>query len=268
MKKSLLTIALLVPLTALVGQVLLQNCVLRGGAVVFGHTGPLVIPDVTDGLVAHWEFEECSGTTADDTSPNSNTGTFVNGMAFTASGKVGCGMESTGLAGEYVDCGNHSSLDLHAAMSITLWLNAADNSNPQTLIFGDMGVGTPIYNITTVNLIDDQYFFNFEYWTEVSPPTPVTAATAATVTWGSWHFFGVTRAGDGTIHLYLDGSPATIDSDPGANGPAFGTTLDKCTLARAGNFDGQNFSGKLDSVRIYNRELSTSEMLVIYNNQH
>lgn len=39
--------------------------------------------DITSGLIAHWKFDEGSGTTAADLSGNNNTGTLINGTTWT-----------------------------------------------------------------------------------------------------------------------------------------------------------------------------------------
>ena len=63
----------------------------------------------TAGLVGYWLFNEGSGTTVQDSSGNSNTGTLVNGPIW-VTGRYGPGLNFDGV-NDYVDVGSGFSLD-------------------------------------------------------------------------------------------------------------------------------------------------------------
>src|SRR4030095_370808 len=73
------------------------------------------------GLVAHWKFDEGTGTTTSDSSGNGNTGTLVNGPLWTA-GRVGNGLYFDGIAAN-VTVMDSASLDLSSSSTVLAWLN-------------------------------------------------------------------------------------------------------------------------------------------------
>src|SRR3989344_4445776 len=63
----------------------------------------------TNGLIGYWNFDEGSGTIAEDSSGNGNTGTLVNGSTWTT-GKVGSGAVSFDGVNDEVTMPHNSSL--------------------------------------------------------------------------------------------------------------------------------------------------------------
>ena len=78
------------------------------------------------GLVAHWKFDEGSGTTASDASGNGNTGTLINGPQWTA-GKVGNALYFDGID-DVITVADSNSLDLSSAFTLSAWVNPASTS--------------------------------------------------------------------------------------------------------------------------------------------
>jgi hypothetical protein len=77
-------------------------------------------------LVGHWKLDEGSGTTVSDSSGQGNDGTIVNSPTW-IDGVLGAALEFHGDptvygGGDYVDCGNGSSLDSRSKLSIALWI--------------------------------------------------------------------------------------------------------------------------------------------------
>ncbi|MHC4694214.1 MAG: hypothetical protein ACYS67_15840, partial [Planctomycetota bacterium] len=77
-------------------------------------------------LVAHWPLDEGSGTTAYD-SAGGNDGTLMSGPVW-VSGRMGGGLQFNGSS-SYVDCGNHTSLNITSAITLALWVNTNDSGN-------------------------------------------------------------------------------------------------------------------------------------------
>jgi hypothetical protein len=78
-----------------------------------------------------------------------------------------------------------------------------------------------------------------------------------------WTHLAVTDDGAGTVRLFLNGAPITTNAAPGAGKPA--TAPAPTSLGRAGSYPGQYVNGQLDEVAMYNRALSASEVLALYN---
>jgi hypothetical protein len=111
--------------------VLLFSCVISLGLLL---NPPRAHADITSNLVGHWTFDEGSGTTANDTSGQGNTGTFGGSPAPTwTSGKIGSGALNFTRNGEYVDMGNTSSLSITTG-TVSAWVKTADNNGGYYLV--------------------------------------------------------------------------------------------------------------------------------------
>ena len=100
-----------------------------------------VIP--TSGLIAHWKFDEGSGTTAGD-SAGSNTGTLTNGPTWT-SGKVGGAIEFDGIN----DRVSNTSVSISGAIkTFSYWIKndtAGSIKTLSTLYIQDQGKRIWVY---------------------------------------------------------------------------------------------------------------------------
>ena len=74
----------------------------------------------TSGLVGHWTFDEGSGTTANDSSGNNNTGTLTNGPTWTT-GKIGQALNFGG-PNDYVGAGNIAVTNAQTKLTWSFWL--------------------------------------------------------------------------------------------------------------------------------------------------
>jgi len=70
--------------------------------------------------VAHWKLDEKTGTSANDSSGNGNTGTLTNGPTWTQ-GKVGNGMNFDG-SNDYVAIPDSNSLDTTSGVTLAGWV--------------------------------------------------------------------------------------------------------------------------------------------------
>ncbi|MCK5661357.1 MAG: hypothetical protein KAH86_08355, partial [Methanosarcinales archaeon] len=76
-----------------------------------------------DDYIAYWKFDENAGTTAFDSSVNSNDGT-ISGATW-AAGKVGTALSYDGV-NDYVNAGNPASLQITGALSMQGWVRIDD----------------------------------------------------------------------------------------------------------------------------------------------
>ncbi len=198
----------------------------------------------TAGLVGHWAFDEGSGTVANDTSGNGNNGT-INGATWTA-GKVGSGALQFDGSNDYVQLAN--AINFTATTTVALWLNpsgtstfvspvisAAYNNNAFGLNFGGNSNG----RITWAQNGEGGYILSPNTWTFVVAI-----------------FSGV--SGNWQVSWYKNG---VFDSTTLST-----TVLNPLQIRYIGGYrNGQTVPFKIDEARIYNRALSASEILDIYN---
>lgn len=83
--------------------------------------------DVTDGLVGWWKLDEGSGTTANDSSGQGNTGTLTNGPTWT-SGKRDGSINFDGN-NDYITVPDTSILEMSFPFSVSAWINTTTVNN-------------------------------------------------------------------------------------------------------------------------------------------
>jgi|GEM_PF-1015829 len=202
----------------------------------------------TTGLIAHWKFDETSGTIAADSSGNGRTGTLTNGPTWTA-GKLGNAVGLDGL-NDYVAAG--TSLDTPSLpFTLAAWVKPTSFADWNTILAKrdsfaptDMRFGWLIWNTTGVVVLQSSGG-NSAIFAYVPPLNAWT------------HLVTVARSG-GT-DLYVNGVLNETTNQ-------FSLDSDAAALVRIGSADAQDFfAGTIDDVRVYNRALSTQEVLDVYN---
>ena len=190
-------------------------------------------------LVAHWKFDESSGSVAHDTSGNGNNGT-LKGDPHWVAGKIGGAIQLDG-DGDYVDVG---SVGISGTDQRTMagWVKASTTDIPAwTSVFGfvpDGDTDGTYYDIE----VDDagNYIVFVGGWGSIFIPVDT-----------QWHHFALTYTGAGGS-WYLDGQ--LVDSLDGEVG-----TIDRVRIgARLSNSN--YFPGLIDDVRIYNTVLTLTEI--------
>jgi hypothetical protein len=197
-----------------------------------------VIYNVPIGL---WKLDEGSGTIAGDSSGNGNHGTIY-GSATWTTGKSGNALDFDGVD-DYVDVGD---IDLTDAFTISAWINIS--SIDKNMIVGKSYSTYQFYAKPTGRIVFQR-----------NSSTPINF-NAGIVT-DTWYHVAVTfNTTYGTV-LYLDGSVVDTDSDTSITNENNVITKIGANSWTAHNF----FNGTIDDVRIYNRVLSASEVLDLYN---
>jgi hypothetical protein len=218
-------------------------------------------------LIAHWKFDDGSGTTAVD-SAKSNNGTLIGDPLPTwisgAAAKVGGALEFGGVANQEVVATVTGLPTGNTVRTISLWLWADLNVFDQKFLsYGTTASGT-----------------NFS-WT-IEPATTGGAPTiffrwsggnrqytGASVALGTWNHVAIVVPQDtvnaGSVLLYLNGSAVTTGVT--TNNRALNTGLTDLVLGGAvGALSGANLDGRLDDVQIYNTALTPAEILSLFNN--
>jgi hypothetical protein len=196
--------------------------------------------DATTQPIAHWRFDDASGTTAADCASGSDG--EVHGATW-SEGIMGGALRFDGVD-DYVDCGVH----VPEVMSLSLWVYPESLSGTQTLA-GEIDYSFYQNNVRlelrwgrvryafTDGATEQVYMFG------VTNPNP-----------DGWTHVAVTRNG-GQAATYVNG--AEDMSKPYSFVPAACSTA----LTVGGTASGANpFKGKIDDVRLYDRALSEEEI--------
>ena len=226
-------------------------------------TGVLCIPESTYaatlakpannlGLVGYWSFDDASGTVATDFSGNGNTGTLTNVAApATAtsgwgSGKLGGGINFDGT-NDYVTIPNTTAMD-STSLSVCAWVKPAGFSNYQN-IFAKTGSD----NFEQIGLLVNGSG-------QVSFQLGSSGTFAGSLTLNAWNFVcGSANASTGT--LYINGASIASSANSGHYYSVTPLTIGVTYYAGFSRY----FNGSIDDVRVYNRTLSATEIISLYN---
>lgn len=199
---------------------------------------------IDSSLVGWWKMDEGSGTVSTaDSSGNGNTGYLTNSPAW-GSGVIGSGLTFDGV-NQYAQA--NVQLNGHAA-TFTWWMNETDYDDYRDIIRDTNEVpAVYIYTGKTSGAL------------AINVAGNITNITAIGVS--VWHHVAVTYS-LGTISIFVDGAQAKscplIDNV---------LTLAAIKIGAQANGGSEFFKGTLDDLRIYNRALSPSEVLAIYQTE-
>jgi len=154
---------------------------------------------------------------------------------------------------DYIDLGNPTALQFTSDLSISGWFKTSSTSAGR--IIGKDNVSNRRY---AVQIQADGSVIGVIFESN-STAKVVTSSTGYND--GNWHHFGFTYEQGVGLKLYIDGgTPATLSytSAPNFNQAA------NVEIGRRG--DGSNyFDGKISNVSLFNEELTSTEVLKIYN---
>jgi hypothetical protein len=209
-------------------------------------------PLPTTGLVAHWTFDAGSGTTAVDASGNGNTGTLINGPAWTA-GVLGQALAFDG-ATTYVDVPHAGALNAYP-LTIAAWIRTSSTTSVGAIVNKFVAGTTNGYQLFVDNGRLCAWYLR-DAGSSVYDGTSCTLATAGYAD-GQWHHvaFVVDAAGG---RLYLDGMSRATRGWTGVSGPV--STTQALHVGDYAGGAGAVFAGLIDDVRVYARALSEPEI--------
>jgi len=197
------------------------------------------------GTVAEWHFDEGTGSSASDSSGNSNTGTLTGSPAW-VDGKIGKSLQFDGL-NTYVSVADSNILDLTTGISVEAWVKCGDISQDgSTRRVLDKGA-------YLIGASDKAYFKIFKGGIASSVEKTWTSADV-----NVWHHLVGTYDG-ATLKLYQDGVLVNQTATTGS----IDTNTTTLNIGRQPSGAGR-FSGIIDEVKIYNRALTDAEVLSHY----
>ncbi len=151
------------------------------------------------GPVGYWKLDENTGTTANDSSTNGNTGTLSGTPTPSwATGKYGSGNSFNGSTA-YVDAGSGSSLQITNNLTLSAWIKLTSNSTTQDIIARNGSSGS--YNYRLYINSSGQLVMEVS-----SDGTAVTTATGATtLSIGTWYHVAGVYVPSTSITVYVNG---------------------------------------------------------------
>ena len=226
-------------------------------------TPPATLSSVEEGLIAHLEFNETSGTLAADSSPfgEDNPGNLLNGASFAT------GVVSFDGNDDYISIDNSSDINLgiHARRTISLWFKADDiNVINRKQVLYEEGGGT-----RGLNIYLDAGALYVGGWNTHESSWSGTYLLTNTITANSWHHVALVLDGEATVQpnsltAYLDGQEfgSGDGSQLWSHGDAIGLgAINGATRFHDGATTRSNaFGGSLDELQIYNRALDSLEV--------
>jgi len=219
--------------------------VLLAIATLVWHANSAEAEIVTQGLVSYWTFDsdDIEGTTAKDV-VGDNDGT-VEG-AEVVEGKVGQALKFDGID-DHVVVPHSDDLSLvGGGLSIVAWINPSAPAGHQAIVTKGSR---------------NEYFFKLHGSAKVEFGMPGVGGmrTETVLSADTWYHVAATSDGV-TAKLYIDGV------QDGEDGGGWGLDTNETDVHIGGwaGVDGNQFLGIIDEVAIYNRSLSSDEMLQNY----
>ncbi|MDO8592254.1 MAG: DUF2341 domain-containing protein [bacterium] len=211
------------------------------------------VPGSTDPCsppVGEWKFEEGSGGTANDSSGNSNTGTWSGTGSHWTTGKVGKAGKFNGTD-DYVQTG--SDFVNTSAVTVCAWAYAKS--------YGANTFGRIFDNGKMLIYIAGQAYLAIS---SDAGNTQKFSGTGSLIL-KKWQYWCATRDASGIANIYLDGSlSGTANQTSGT--PASGTTNVSLGGKAFVSPNSRTWDGSIDDIRIYNYVRTPSQIAWDYNN--
>jgi hypothetical protein len=204
---------------------------------------------LTLGLVAHYRFDETSGTSAADATGNNAPATLRGGASF-AAGRQNNAVELSGTD-EYVSLPANIASS-YGAFSLSVWVRL-NTSDGWARVF-DFGTGTTRYLFFTPRTPDNQARFAIS----TAGAGGEQRLNGAPLSTGSWHHVVVTLTGDTGV-LYVNGAQVAQNASLSLAPADLGNTSANW-LGRSQFTADPYLNGRIDNLRMYSRVLSLQEV--------
>ncbi len=205
------------------------------------------------GVVAYWPFDDDSN----DKSGNGNNGTWTSGGSFVP-GEFGNGYSFA--PGVYYEVSNPSAPLLnYSTITLAAWFkytSALDNEN--LLGAGLDGLPSHYYMFILPGLPG----IGFNALNSSGQPLGTTNNTTVLNLAGQWHHIAATFDGT-TATLYIDGMPLSSNNASGSIALSAGTPFYINRHDWSGGNSGGRLTGVIDDAVIFNRALSSSEIIAL-----
>ena len=216
--------------------------------------------------VALWHFDEGSGQTGSDASGNNNTGTLgASGNPAWVGGRINSALQFDGVSSK-VTVAPSSTINNLTAFTYAAWIypTGAGNSGKGRLFAKETSVGFDdvYFMVNTVDINNPYIEANIN---NTAGASFTSQSALGSLPLNGWSHVAViyTDAGDRKLHLYLNGSEVTYQTQNALTG-TLRTTANTLLIGNRVAGD-RAFTGTIDEVRLYNRALSASEVAALFN---
>jgi hypothetical protein len=206
--------------------------------------GTCMNADGTDpSLIAHWKLDDPPGDGALDSSGRGHHGT-CRSCPSPVAGKIGGGYRFAAADKQLLIVPDHP--DFRGDYTIAAWIYASATTDQIAIMSKAFGTGTG--NSWQLEVLDDDHV-------SLSGGSPHSLRSPGIVPPGEWHHVAGTWNGN-EKELYIDGEEVIeLDADVSYDDHAIYLGGDQNNGAEALHWDGM-----LDDLRVYNRDLSASEI--------
>ena len=218
-------------------------------------------------LLAHWPFDEGSGTIAHDRGPSHYDGTLSAGGASWAAGIAGGAISLDAAAGGLVNMGLVLNNLAGSPYTISAWVktsivgetNQSVVTNHKSTVIAGYMLGVNTSGGGAYGQPGKAWFYNW-YTGVVSPYSSITVVD------DRWHHLVGVRGG-GTVSLYVDGVFQASYADQGLPDAPAGTPLLFGGLLHSNGVDlVPLYTGLIDDVQFYGAPLTGDDIQFLYNN--
>jgi hypothetical protein len=217
--------------------------------------GPLVnYHSGCSGLMSTWRLNEGSGTTANDSTGNGNTGTLT-GTASWGAGPTGNFSAFNFNGASYFSCGDSQTLNPTEAVSVTGWFKTTQAATATASVIRHDGNFTALQLTATGNA--QTAIWNNGVLNQVTFPW--------TYNDGNWHHYASTYDMTQGVKIYVDGTLVTSNTTlkgPLSTATVAGGSVTSPTPFQLGAKEGGSefFTGSLSQVGVWDRALSQNEI--------
>lgn len=208
--------------------------------------------------IAHWTFDETSGTVAHDTAGTFHGNLSPNGAAFVSGGVSGNAISLNRAANGFVNMGNVLGLT-SGSFSLVAWVKM-NSPEPDTVVLGKHQIFSHNGYFLAINPTGGGGKVNkamFYQGTIVGAPISTTSVND-----GNWHQIVTVYQAGGSKSVYVDGAPAeNIKASQTFIGNSAPFLIGGTSIVPEGRY-----SGLIDDVQIYNHALSDSDVNFLFNN--
>lgn len=229
-----------------------------------------------------WKLDDCTGTTAYDSSGNGNNATLTyGGGTYTQAGTCTSGTASDawygGATGKFnaslamdtttdtINIGNIAAYSFERTdpFSTSVWIKTSTAASMTLISKQDSSAPYSGWNVQT----SASGFIYFQLVNTYSSNTlEVLTASDTGYSNGSWHHIVATYDGSSTpggVHIYVDGVDKALST---AVNTLSATTVNSISVYLGSrNGTAQKYDGQLDDARIYNYALTSSQVQKLYN---
>jgi hypothetical protein len=207
----------------------------------------------TQGLVGFWGMQEGGGQIVHDLSGKNNDGKMTNmdNPSSATSGWAGQGLRFDGV-NDYVNVPHNANQLLTTGGTISVWINPAG--------YGEGNNGVFVHKSTTGQLSVDGYLFRINGNKGVTASInngTLRASANNVIVLNTWQHLVATWDSTGLVTIYKNG---VVTGTPGISAVPTGITATTSLAIGSDLTTDITFNGKLDDVRIYNRNLSAMEV--------